>query len=100
MPLLNLYERCLKAQRFISSQTNERATEKVVFRMKTWGADFFDGSYSLDRILTKGKGGTRINEPIRTAIIGTLVDVALIEGMLDCSLSTTLRELTVSRTIS
>ena len=86
-PILNLYERCLKALNFISSQTNSTThsedAEKVTFRMKTWAVEFFDGSYSIDRILMKEKDRIRVNEPVRTAIIGTLVDIALIEGRLN-----------------
>ena len=95
MPILNLYERCLKALCFISSQQKgmayERATEKTVFRMKIWAAEFIDGSYPLDRILVNKREGVSVHEPLRTAIIGTIVDVALIEGTSNYTISITLR---------
>lgn len=92
-PMLNLYERCWRALSFIASQTNgttyDEATKKVTLRVKTWATEFFDGSYPIDRILTKEKDGERVNEPMRTAIIGTLVDIALIEEQFLSSLSKT-----------
>lgn len=84
-PILNLYKTCLQALTFISSETkgtmSGRTAENVVFKLKTWATDFVDGSYPLDSILAREEDGEMAYEDLRTVILGTMVDVALIEGM-------------------
>jgi len=77
----NLFERCLRALRFIAEEMpGSDVMKKSVLRLKIWASGLFGGPLSLDGLLTETVQDERVNEDMRVTIVGILVDIALVEG--------------------